>query len=187
MVGAWAAYQIQSFVSINQLGLAIWGWVLSGLIIGYEINTSSKEKDDTRAVGNKSLGKGTKKVKQNLSSAAVISLFGGILIGALVAIPPYYASANYFSALKSGDLTVIQAAAYLKPFAENRFTQVAATLQGNKLEAQAIVVARDGTSRFPDSIALWKIWASIPSAAPNDVAYAKAQVARLDPMASINQ
>ena len=187
MVGAWAAYQIQSFVSINQLGLAIWGWVLSGLIIGYEINTSSKEKDDTRAVGNKSLGKGTKKVKQNLSSAAVISLFGGILIGALVAIPPYYASANYFSALKSGDLTVIQAAAYLKPFAENRFTQVAATLQGNKLEAQAIVVARDGTSHFPDSIALWKIWASIPSAAPNDVAYAKAQVARLDPMASINQ
>ena len=82
---------------------------------------------------------------------------------------------------------MIQAAAYLKPFAENRFTQVAATLQGNKLEAQAIVVARDGTSRFPDSIALWKIWASIPSAAPNDVAYAKAQVARLDPMASINQ
>ena len=45
IVGAWVAYQAQSFVSINQLGLAIWGWVLSGLIIGYEIKTRVKEID----------------------------------------------------------------------------------------------------------------------------------------------
>ena len=187
IVGAWAAYQVQSFVSINQLGLAVWGWVLSGLIVGYEINTRVKIEEVTKSVGHKNIGKGTKKVKRNLSSAAVISLFAGVLIGALVAIPPYYASANYFSALKSGDLKLIQAAAYLKPFAENRFIQVAATLQGNKLEAQAITVARDGTSHFPDSIDLWQLWASIPSANSGDVAYAKAQVARLDPMALENQ
>ncbi|TSA42679.1 MAG: O-antigen ligase family protein [Methylotenera sp.] len=187
VVGAWAAYQVQSFVSINQLGLAVWGWVLSGLIVGYEINTRVKIKDETKSAGSKNLGKGARNVKQNLSSAAVISLFAGVLIGAFVAIPPYYASANYFSALKTGDLKVIQAAAYIKPFAENRFTQVAATLQGNKLEAEAIAVARDGTSHFPDSIDLWQLWASIPSAAPSDVANAKAQVARLDPMASQHQ
>ena len=64
---------------------------------------------------------------------------------------------------------------------------MAATLQGNKLEAQAITVARDGTSHFPDSIDLWQLWASIPSANSGDVAYAKAQVARLDPMALENQ
>jgi O-antigen ligase len=44
--GAWVAYQAQSLISINQIGLAIWGWVLSGAIIGYEINTR-KEYSDT--------------------------------------------------------------------------------------------------------------------------------------------
>ena len=43
LVGAWVAYQTQSFISINQIGLAIWGWILSGLIIGYEINTRVKD------------------------------------------------------------------------------------------------------------------------------------------------
>ena len=36
--GVWVGYQIQSVISINQIGLGIWGWVLSGLIIGYEIS-----------------------------------------------------------------------------------------------------------------------------------------------------
>jgi O-antigen ligase len=39
IVAGWVAYQVQSIVSINQIGLAIWGWILSGLIVGYEINT----------------------------------------------------------------------------------------------------------------------------------------------------
>ena len=34
---SWVGYQAQSVISINQIGLALWGWVLSGLIIGYEI------------------------------------------------------------------------------------------------------------------------------------------------------
>ena len=39
IVAAWVAYQAQSLISINQLGLGVWGWSLSGLIIGYELNT----------------------------------------------------------------------------------------------------------------------------------------------------
>ena len=33
---AWLGYQAQSVISINQIGLAIWGWVLSGALIAYE-------------------------------------------------------------------------------------------------------------------------------------------------------
>jgi O-antigen ligase len=35
LVAGWVAFQAQSIISINQIGLALWGWVLSGLIIGY--------------------------------------------------------------------------------------------------------------------------------------------------------
>lgn len=33
-VCAWFAYQVQASVSINQIGVGVWGWILSGFIIG---------------------------------------------------------------------------------------------------------------------------------------------------------
>lgn len=38
---AWVTYQAQSFVSIDNLGLAIWGWVLGGAVIGLSASTST--------------------------------------------------------------------------------------------------------------------------------------------------
>lgn len=32
--GSWIAYQAQSFISIENIGLSIWGWVMAGVIIG---------------------------------------------------------------------------------------------------------------------------------------------------------
>jgi hypothetical protein len=43
IVGAWFAYVAQSLISINQIGLAVWGWVFSGAIIGYEIYTRTEK------------------------------------------------------------------------------------------------------------------------------------------------
>ena len=181
IAGAWVAYQAQSFVSINQLGLAIWGWVLSGLIIGYEINTQpgisggQTAPIKNRRIKDKTIGGGS------LSSGSVLSLFIGLLIAALVALPPYVSAANYFTALKSGDIKVIQSAGYLKPYELVRFLQVAATLRDNKFEAQAIAVVRDAAKIFPDSYDLWILWTSISTATPSDLAYASAQLKRLDP------
>ena len=42
LFAVWVAYQAQSIISLNQLGLAVWGWIISGLIIGFEINTRNK-------------------------------------------------------------------------------------------------------------------------------------------------
>jgi O-antigen ligase len=39
----WLGYQLQSLISINQLGLAIWGWLLSGAVIGYVHSRSNFE------------------------------------------------------------------------------------------------------------------------------------------------
>jgi O-antigen ligase len=42
---AWVAYQLQSFVSIDNIGLSIWGWVLGGAIVGL-VNSSLVNKND---------------------------------------------------------------------------------------------------------------------------------------------
>lgn len=41
---AWIAYEAQSIVSIDNIGIAIWGWVLGGAVIGVSIFDGSAEK-----------------------------------------------------------------------------------------------------------------------------------------------
>ena len=181
LVGMWAAYQAQSFVSINQLGLAIWGWVLSGLIIGYEINTRDVKIEKDLNLRNKQPQRKVKVVPQQLSSATLMRVFGGVIVGAIVAMPLYYANASFFSALKSGDIKAVQTAAYLKPIDERRLLHVATILRDNKLDAEAIAVVQDATVRYPDSFDFWQLWSTIPSASPGDIAIAKSEMKRLDP------
>lgn len=38
----WSAYQVQSLISIDQLGIAIWNWVFAGVIFGYFFTNSSQ-------------------------------------------------------------------------------------------------------------------------------------------------
>ena len=181
IVGAWVAYQTQAFVSINQLGLAVWGWVLSGLIIGFEINTRSKEPEKNSLANIKQGRKSTKTSIQPLSSATLMRVFGGVILGAVVAVPPYYANASFFTALKSNDIKAIQTAAYLKPIDERRLLHVATILRDNKMESEAIAVVRDATKGYPDSFDFWQLWSTIPTATPADIAAAKAEMMRLDP------
>ena len=181
VVGAWVAYQIQAFVSINQIGLAIWGWVLPGLIIGYEINTRVSETTQSVPTNRKHKGNKAKSSVQPLSSRSVISIFAGVIIGALVAIPPYYANASFFSAIKSGDIKAIKAAAYLKPIDDTRLKNLAGILLDNKYDADAIVVIREAVVNYPDSYDFWNIWLTIPTASAGDLATVKAQLKRLDP------
>ena len=176
LVGGWVAFQAQSIISINQIGLAIWGWVLSGAIIGYEINTRN-------AVVESIVKKGRVAGKPAQSSAgSVVALFVAFVLGVLVGMPPYVASAKYKSALESGNPAVIQSAAYLWPVDYSRMIQVAATLNENKLEAKGLEVALDAVKRFPDNYSVWATLDSMKSATAEQKAQAKKEMKRLDPL-----
>ncbi len=176
IVAAWVAYQMQSLISINQLGLGVWGWSLSGLIIGYELNT----RPDSVEIIRKSVRPGNLKA-QKISALAVVFTFIATSIGIAIAAPPYVAANSFYKALQSGDPSIIQQSAYLKPYDRMRFLYVAQALQENKFESGAIIVLRDATAIYPDTIELWRRWAGIPSASPSDIALAKAEMKRLDP------
>jgi O-antigen ligase len=91
LLGAWVAYLAQSIISINQIGLAIWGWVLSGLIIGYEINTRNES---------------DRPVDIKLSKFRPALIFG-VISGLLIALPLVQADAKFRSTVKSGDVLKI--------------------------------------------------------------------------------
>jgi O-antigen ligase len=176
LVAGWVAFQAQSIISINQIGLALWGWVLSGLIIGYEINTRSSD-----LVLEKKTGKsGTKPVQT--SASTTLAMFVGLIVGVLVGMPPYLASAKYKGALETSNPTVIQEAAYIWPVDPTRMVQVAMTLNENKLEDQGLQVALDAVERFPDNYSVWSTLSVMKKASDEQKAQALTQMKRLDPL-----
>jgi O-antigen ligase len=176
LVAGWVAFQAQSIISINQIGLAIWGWVLSGLIIGYEINTRGGE-----IVAEKRTGKNATKAVQTSASTS-LAMFVGLIIGTLVGMPPYLASAKYKSALETSNPKVIQEAAYIWPVDYSRMIQVSMALNENKLEESALKVALDAVNRFPDNYAVWATLNLMSKASDEQKAQALAQMKRLDPL-----
>jgi hypothetical protein len=175
--GGWVAFQAQSIISINQIGLAIWGWVLSGLIIGYEINTRNIIVVETVTKKSRIASKPAQS-----SAGSVMALFIAFVLGVLVGMPPYVASAKYKSALETSNPTVIQEAAYLWPIDPSRMIQVAMTLNENKLEAQGLEVALDATKKFPNNYSVWATLDAMKSATAEQKAQAQKEMKRLDPL-----
>ena len=180
LVAVWMAYHAQSIISLNQLGLAVWGWIISGLIIGYEINTreastevnqlSNKGKNSTKSNGNQ------------VAPKTLIGMFIGLLVGLMVGLPPLVASSKFKSALESGDAQIIQQAAYIWPLEPIRMGLVAAALQQNKFETEGLKITTQAVAKFPDDYGLWALLAGMPNATSEQKAQAAKEMKRLDPL-----
>jgi len=181
LIAVWVAYQAQSIISLNQLGLAVWGWIISGLIIGYELNTRSDEKVQEIKP---SVGKGRnvqRVVEEKVSVKTLVSMVAGAVIGLLVGMPPLVASSQFKTAYQSNDAVKVEEAAALWPQEALRYGQVALVLQANKLDVQAQRVVDAALLKFPDEFGLWSLAAKLSTATPEQIAEATAQMKRLDP------
>jgi O-antigen ligase len=45
---AWIAFQAQSLISIDNIGISIWGWVLGGAIVGLSTSNEARAEDDRK-------------------------------------------------------------------------------------------------------------------------------------------
>lgn len=169
LVAAWVGYIAQSTVSINQLGLAIWGWVLSGAIIGldhYGSDEGAKVKSGQR---------------QLVPPKAVITGSLGLALGALVAFGPIYQDVQFRSALTKSDAQVIKAAAlnwptntYYLDYAANIFIE-------NKFEDFALELSLRSTELNSRNFAGWNLLYKNPKTSAADKEKALAQMKELDP------
>jgi O-antigen ligase len=181
LIAVWFAYMAQSIISLNQLGLAIWGWIISGLLIGYEINTRNPDPAEDR---NSKIGKGRiakTLTESKISPKTLLSVVSGLIIGALLGLPPLVASSQHLSALKSQDAKRIEQAAYIWPLDPNRMGQIAISLANSNFQKEALEILIDGSSKFPDEYQMWRLISEIPNATPEQVNEARRQMKRLDP------
>lgn len=171
----WLAYQLQSIISINQIGLAIWGWLLVGVLVAYEYSTRPQPE-------------GADKVKAPKQNELIFSpqLVGGIgvVIGALIAVPPMSADMAWKSALTAQNVQQVEAAltpSYLKPRDSARLAQAVLLLENSKLPDLAYKYAKEGVQFNPDYFDAWRVLYSVSKATQEDRDLAVSNMKRLDP------
>jgi O-antigen ligase len=180
---AWFTYQLQSLISINQLGLGIWGWTLTGLLIGYEINTRTKEEpadQDLAKVSGLTAKPSLEKIKPDWD-VVLFSLFG-LIVGALIAMSPLRNSIEVRSL--SGETTIGAVEEFGMRDSLNPEISIlmASNLADSGFDANALRVIRNTVKNNPDNYFAWKLISSIPSATPEEIAQAQVQMKRLDPL-----
>jgi hypothetical protein len=180
---AWICYQVQSIISINQIGLAIWGWLLGGALIAYE-RATRVENENTPKSAIQNSGTKKKATQSGYVSAQMVAGVGAV-VGLLIAVPPYSADTKWKSALGSGSVEQIELAltpGYLNPQGSFRYASAAQLFESNKLYDQAYKYAKIGVEFNPDSFDAWKMLYYIQKSTPEDRELAKKNLVRIDPM-----
>jgi O-antigen ligase len=183
---AWVCYQLQSIISINQIGLAIWGWLFGGALIAYEIATRPKNVEDdekVRVTKGRKARVATKKQTENIFSSTLIAGVGAV-IGLLIAVPPYSGDAKWRSAIASQSVVQVEAAlvsSYLNPMNSFKYASAVQLLESSKLHDLALKYSKVAVEFNPDHFDSWKLLYFITASTPEDKALALENMKRLDP------
>lgn len=171
----WITYELQSIISINQVGLAIWGWVLAGALVAYEYTTRPAAEDVAKSKG--------KREKELIFSPQLLGGVGAV-VGLLVAIPPMSADIAWKSAIGSKDIAKVEAALtpkYLTPNDSYRLAQAVILFENSKMPDQAYKYAQQGVKFNPDYFDAWRVLYSCSKATQADRDLALKNMKRLDP------
>jgi O-antigen ligase len=157
VVGAWLGYVAQCVISINQLGLAVWGWVLMGAINGIEFNSRIKDQANSSATGLKREAfRDTKSrkvlVQKNNSTLTIIM---GLLAGSAITVPAFMADVNFRNALQSRSVETLVSAASAYPIDSVRSLQAVDILAGNNRMVDANALLTTVLTSAPDSYNGW--------------------------------
>jgi hypothetical protein len=183
---AWVCYQLQSIISINQIGLAIWGWLFGGALIAYEVATrpkTSKESNDSAKSEKNSIRVSKPKSAETIFSSTLIAGIGAV-IGLLIACPPYSADSKWRSAITSQNVQKVEEAltpGYLNPASSYKYASAVQLLENSKLNDLALKYAKIAIEFNPDHFDSWRMLYFISKSSPEDKALALENMKRLDP------
>ena len=170
LVVAWVGYIGQSAISINQNGLATWGWAMGGVIVGLKNSgysgVVSAKKVDYREV----------------PASRVIGGSVGLVVGLVLALPIFIKDVQFRSALQSLDAARIEKVATGFPATSYYLDYAAGTLARNKgLEDVGLRLAKEAAKLNPRDFSAWQLIYSNPKVSLVDRADAVLKMKALDP------
>jgi hypothetical protein len=175
---SWLGYQVQSLISINQIGLAIWGWILGGALIAYEresrISMEEQKVNDIRI----------NKVAGTESAAPLFVLIGG-LVGLLIALPPLAGDLKWRAAQLSRNALEVEKSlipGYFNPSNSMKYVVTIDLLESSNLLELAHKTALQAVEFNADSFELWKMLYLVRNSTQEEKALALENMKRLDPL-----
>lgn len=175
---AWVGYQLQSIISINQIGLAIWGWILTGAAIAYERATrlaNGEPKDHKRNL--------SKEASQHLKAILFAATFG--LLGLILALPPLVSDAKWRSAQVSRSVQNIEATmipGYFNPQNSMKYLTNIQSLEESNLPELSHKYALEAIKWNPNSYDFWRILFFLRNSTDQEKSVAVENMKRLDPL-----
>jgi O-antigen ligase len=107
---AWLAYQAQTIISIDNIGISIWGWVLGGAVIGLSLERNGEFPRNNKLIkSNKNL------VRFNFLQASISSV--SLLIALFVIVPLYKGEKNMYETRMRYNPQVVENRSPLHDFA----------------------------------------------------------------------
>jgi len=181
LAATWVGYQLQSIISINQIGLAIWGWVLTGAVIAYERTT--------RENSNSNLGERvklrSKAEVRNHEAKPILLTSGFALIGLVISLPPLTSDAQWRSAQMAQTVEALQATlkpGYFNPPNTAKYMGNVQALEQAQLFDLSHSYAIQAVEWNPESFELWKLLYLVKNATPEERSSALTNMKRLDPL-----
>ena len=155
--GAWIAYEAQSVISINQLGVGVWGWTLMGLIVGMEFNSRSKPTESPTNTQNRGRIVRKSKEKSFISSPQALGAVIGLAFGLMIALPNFSADRNYRLATATADAQTLVDASLAHPEDLVRTLSSANALAASNINDRALALARHIVEESPNYHAAWQL------------------------------
>jgi O-antigen ligase len=117
---AWLAYQAQTIISIDNIGISIWGWVLGGAVIG----VSRQSKNSVKQIV-KGTNRATNYVSFNLRQTFISTI--AVIVAFFISLPLYQAEKDMFETRMRFNPSVPESKTALYEYANK-------TLENNLLE-----------------------------------------------------
>ena len=183
LFSVWVCYQAQSIISINQIGLVVWGWVFSGLLIGYpSVVRKDKSTIEAMKIRDRKSKRKEKSEPNVLSPGVALSVVAGAIVGFLIALPPFLTDAKFRNALSKGDAELVTAQATAFPMDTIRMNRIVVVLARGGLVQRAKDVATLATIKYPDDFAGWLVLYESIAADDPERKVVKAKLHQLDPL-----
>jgi O-antigen ligase len=174
----WIAYQVQSLVSINQIGVGIWGWAFTGALIGMAILAKEAEQKDA----GKTFSARSKELRgRPMSASNVLAGALGLAIGFTLSVIPLNADMKYREGSDRGNLGQLFAAS--KSLGATQFHRelVLDFALRNDRVAEVKEIASGLVDEYPRNFFGWKVL-SVASASSDAERGSALQILRkLDP------
>ena len=164
LISLFAGYFTQSLVSPNQIGVSIWGWILSALSFSLVSPNDLRNMKMVRSSVNLTLG----------------LIF--ILLSPFISLPPLLKDHQFLVAAKKADGQQIIAIAQSWPRDTKRFIMTESGLTNGGYHALAKKVILKALDHNPNSFALWKALKENKVSTLVEIQRAYKEMSRLDPL-----